>query len=67
MVNAGAAGAIAAANVRRALDEDEKITENENFFNPTQMVPNADNLLAMTTAGTKISISTVATPLEFTE
>ena len=49
------------------LDGDliEKVTENENFFNPTQMVPNADNLLAMTKAGTKVSISTVATPIYY--
>ncbi len=43
----------------------EKVEENESFFNPSQMVPNSDNLLAMTKSGTKVSISTVATPIYY--
>ena len=43
----------------------EEVTENENFFAPTQMTPNSDQLLAMTKAGTKVNISTVATPIYY--
>ena len=43
----------------------EKVEENENFFNPTFMSPNSDQLLAMTCNGTNVSISTVATPIYY--